>query len=66
MSSVDAIRVERERREAVARERAAKLPAGDYYADGWDVCEHGGRLVLQCESHWDACLVLLALGQAYE
>lgn len=59
--SVEAIRAERERREAVAAERAAKLKPGDYYADGNEVREHGTRAtVATCESHWDACLVMLA------
>lgn len=61
--SVQEIKSDRERREAIAADRAAKLPAGlDIYADGNAVRERG-RLVLRCESHWDACLVLLAYGK---
>lgn len=62
--TVEAIREERERREAAAAERAAKLDAGlDLYADGKTVRERG-RVIVECETHWDACLVLLAYGKA--
>lgn len=64
MTTVEAIREDRERREAVAAERASKLkPGGDYYASGKAVIErtHGYPVAVYCESHWDACLVLLAI-----
>lgn len=55
---------EREAREAIALERARSLGAGDYFASGRFVATHtperGIVNVLECESHWDACLVLLA------
>lgn len=71
--TVKAIRVERERREAVARDRAAALqPGSDLYADGFYVMGRyldrfdnmTRKVVVECESHWDACLVLLAYGKA--
>ena len=64
MQTVETIRLERERRERVARERAASLPPGDYFASGISLMEHRKgerpRFTLQCESHIDACLVLMA------
>jgi len=66
--SVEAIRAEREANEAKAAERAASLlPGLDLYADGNCVksrSPEGVRTVLVCESHWNACLVLLAYGKA--
>lgn len=60
--TVDDIRRERETREQRAIERASKLaPDGDYYASGTAVLHRGFGKVVECESHWDACLVLLAL-----
>lgn len=49
-------------RKARAAERAATLPAGDYHARDNFVTTMAGD-VLECESHWDACLVLLAIGR---
>jgi hypothetical protein len=64
MSTAEAIRVEREEREACAKDRAAKLQPGDYYADGVFLKRRDDReFRLRCETHWDACLVLLALGK---
>ncbi len=61
--TVEAVRLERERREAVALERAETLAPGlEIYADGNNVAEAGVALIA-CESHWDACLVLLAYGK---
>lgn len=62
--SVDLIRIERERAEAQAAKRAKTLKPGDYHANGNFVAKHeDGAIVhvIECESHWDACLVLLAL-----
>lgn len=48
---------------AAAKDRAETLAPGlDIYADGNNVCEAGVALI-GCESHWDACLVLLAYGK---
>lgn len=68
--SVEAIRIERERREAVAAERASQLEPGDYYASDNFVMVRPpvgsvlGTVAVACETHWDACLVLLAIGKA--
>jgi len=55
---------EREAAEARASERATGLPEGDYFANSHFVAKHtperGIENVLECETHWDACLVLLA------
>lgn len=71
--SVEAIRIERERREAVASQRAAEIPdfwKGELYASGNSVvgrypegCLPRGEILVTCETHWDACLVLLAYGK---
>ena len=68
--TADEVRIERERREAVARDRAAALEPGDYYASDNFVMVRPpvgsvlGTVAVTCETHWDACLVLLALGKA--
>ncbi len=68
--SVEQIRAEREAREAIAAERASQLEPGDYYASDNFVMVRPpvgsvlGTVAVTCESHWDACLVLLALGKA--
>lgn len=54
------IRLNRIARETAAKAIAATLPAGDYFASG-PYCED--RLTgyaVKCDSHWDACLVMLA------
>ncbi len=67
--SVADITAERLQREAKAAERASQLEPGDYYAADNNVMVHPpvgstfGTVAIQCESHWDACLVLLALGR---
>jgi hypothetical protein len=53
-------------RKARAEARAATLPPGEYHA--WDnsVARFAAgktERVIECESHWDACLVLLAIGR---
>lgn len=66
-ATIDQIRAERELAEARAAERAASLAPGDYYAASeWVMLRRPGDkplLVLSCESHWNACLVLLALAK---
>lgn len=72
--SVEAIRIERERREAVAATRAGTLREGlDLYASGNYVMGRystqfddmpTNKVVIECETHWDACLVVLAYGKA--
>ena len=58
------VRINRELREARASIRAAKLPPGDYSAYGNQViCNESHNPVVECESHWDACLVLLAINK---
>jgi hypothetical protein len=49
-------------RKARAAERAATLPPGEYHAYNNSVATMQGK-VIECESHWDACLVLLAIGR---
>lgn len=54
-------------REARAAERAAALKPANYRAfDKWvEYYDRDNKCmvqVLECETHWDACLVLLALG----
>jgi len=72
MRGLEYIIAERERREARAATRAATLQPGlDLYADGFYVMarystrfdEVTRKVVIECESHWDACLVLLAYGK---
>lgn len=49
--------------EATAKERASTLPKREYFADDCSVSywENGKATVaLECESHWDACLVMMA------
>jgi hypothetical protein len=63
MSALDET-LKREAREKRATERAAVLPLGmDLYASGSAVRSQGGGLAVACETHWDACLVLLAYGK---
>lgn len=60
----------REVREARAAERAAQLEPGSYYASDHFVMLRApggsvlGTAAVACESHWDACLVLLAMRKA--
>lgn len=67
--TVDHIRAAREAAEARAAERAFRLdPSEDYHASGSDVVLYDPLFervssVVQCVSHWDACLVLLALAR---
>lgn len=58
--ALDRIRQQRLDQENRAKARAAELPKGDYYADGKDCVDriNGHRVI--CESHWDACLVMMA------
>ena len=59
------VTLERQSREQRAAERAASLPEGmDLYASGPAVRDAGGGLAVACETHWDACLVLLAYGNS--
>lgn len=59
--TVDDVRREREAREARAKEVAATMPPGDYYADDIYVRRHGDRAIMHaCSTHWDACLVMMA------
>ena len=58
------IRMTNGERKERAKGRAVMLPPGDYHAyDSYVVRFEGGRTVnvIECESHWDACLVLLAI-----
>jgi len=57
---------ERKAREARAAQRAATLQPGDYHAcDKFVARFTAGQTerMIECESHWDACLVLLAIGK---
>ena len=68
MTRADQIAAERVRNEALASERAAGLQPGlDLHASNSDVCRWNGstsEVVVSCESHWQACLVLLAYGKS--
>lgn len=56
---LDRIRAQRLAQETRAKERAMDLPKGDYYAyDNW-LYERQLGPVIECESHWDACLVMI-------
>lgn len=58
-AQVTADRIARENRAAA---RAKLIPPGDYSAYDSDViCNATMQTIVQCESHWDACLVLLAI-----
>ena len=58
------VRINRELRESRAEIRAAKLPPGDYSAYNNFVSDNATlECVMTCESHWDACLVLLAINK---
>lgn len=70
MNTIEQIRLERLMHEEVADKRAAALPPGDYYASGHHVMRRvrsdepmvgsvASVNVMKCESHWDACLVVL-------
>ena len=63
--TVNDVRCEREAREARANERAAKLvPLEDYFASGPFVAMHtpekGIVNVIECESHFDAVMVIVS------
>ena len=63
MMTVEQIRVDREAREAFAKQRASTLDPRDYFADDNTVSywENGKAIVaLECETHWDACLTMMA------
>lgn len=65
MATLETIRMEREAAEARAKVRAARLDPDDYFASDNNVCVYNHLyqridIVLECETHWDACLVLLA------
>ena len=62
--SVEQVRAEREAREARAREIAATLPPGEYFAMDNFVVSRTTREKTECESHWDVCLVMMAVPTA--
>ena len=62
--SLDRIRQQRLDQENRAKDRAAGLPKGDYYADGKDCVDRISGARVACESHWDACLVMMAVNRA--
>lgn len=64
MTTIEQIRTEREAREADAQRIAATLPPGDYHAYSNTVVDSNSReTVASVASHWDACLILLAIGK---
>lgn len=64
--ALDQIRAQRLAQETRAKERAAALPEGDYSAyDNW-LYERQLGPVIECESHWDACLVMIAYAKEKE
>lgn len=61
--TVEQVRADREARERRAAERAKDIPPGEYHAyDNFVVCNRTYETVVECETHWDACLVLIAIG----
>jgi len=64
---VEQIRIEREAADARAAKRADQLEPGDYYASNNFLMVRSpqgsvlGTVAVACESHWGACLVMLAL-----
>jgi hypothetical protein len=60
MTTLDQIRGDRIAQYERANDRAAKLAPGDYYASSCDVVERTAGVILTVETHWDACLVMLA------
>lgn len=72
ITNMHEITFQRKEREKRAAEIASTLEPGDYYADGNNVMRHGSIalgtksvVATECASHWDACLVLLALGNRH-
>lgn len=68
MVSLDEIRLDRERREAVAADRARLITARDCFTSGKNVCTYNDKyqridVEIECETHWDAVLVLLAMSK---
>jgi len=66
MTTLDHIRMDREHREKRAAKIAATLPLGDYYASDDRLMRHsrdviGGQFVYKAATHWDACLIMLAM-----
>lgn len=63
--TADMIREHRERREARVREIAVTLAPGDYHAyDNFVVNSTTREIVAECATHWDACLVMMAVSAA--
>lgn len=58
--SIEAVKRAREHAETRAANIAATLPDGDYYADGSDCVERISGARTACDTHWDACLVMMA------
>lgn len=65
-TSLEQITAEREAREAHAASIAATLEPGDYFAyDNWLVRRNDNgtwTYLIECASHWDACLIMIAKG----
>lgn len=67
--TVEQVTEQRLRRERKAAERASQLEPGDYYASGNFLMRRMpgasavGSVVMECETHWDACLVMIAIKQ---
>ena len=56
---------EQEAREQRASERARDVPPGNYHAYNNFVVNSDTRaFTVECETHWDACLVLIVNGGA--
>lgn len=63
MTTLEQVRADREAREAAAKERASTLEKREYFADDNFVSywENGKAVrAVECESHWDACLTMMA------
>lgn len=60
--TVENSRAERIVREERAKDRADTLPVGEYHAYNNTVVDNGTyKPVMTVETHWDACLVMLAV-----
>lgn len=59
--TAETVRLYRERKEREAREIAATIPPGDYYADGERVKRRDGEIVATVDTHIQAVRVMMAI-----
>jgi hypothetical protein len=63
MITAQDIKADRLEREGYASAVAEDLPDGDYYADGVYCVDRLTGVRTACGTHWDACLVMMAVSQ---